>query len=171
MNYYGVIVSEQIDEKTLYGFLRDALMQECGDLIPIRGPQCIAPMSGATRTRPTERSADLRAVRRSTKQDNWSTARITTEALSSRRSGAASHELSGYRGIALLMGNVHKPNRAAKLKADEKRAHPHRSARSALQRAMAPPPWRRGMARLAGQAGSRSFLGRTSQAAPCHAQS
>ena len=38
MNYYGVIVSEQIDEKTLYGFLRDALMQECGDLIPIRGP-------------------------------------------------------------------------------------------------------------------------------------
>ena len=39
MNYYGVIVSEQIDEKTLYGFLRDALMQACGDLIPIRGPQ------------------------------------------------------------------------------------------------------------------------------------
>jgi Domain of unknown function (DUF5680) len=39
MNYYGVIVSEQIDEKTLYGFLRDALMQECGDLVPVRGPQ------------------------------------------------------------------------------------------------------------------------------------
>ena len=39
MNYYGVIVSEQIDEKTLYGFLRDALMQEYGDLIPVRGPQ------------------------------------------------------------------------------------------------------------------------------------
>ena len=39
MNYYGVIVLEQIDEKTLYGFLRDALMQEYGDLIPVRGPQ------------------------------------------------------------------------------------------------------------------------------------
>jgi hypothetical protein len=25
MNYYGVIVSEQTDEKALYGFLRDAL--------------------------------------------------------------------------------------------------------------------------------------------------
>ena len=39
MNYYGVIVSEQTDEKTLYGFLRDALMQAYGDLIPVRGPQ------------------------------------------------------------------------------------------------------------------------------------
>jgi hypothetical protein len=39
MNYYGVIVSEQTDEKTLYGFLRDALMQECGDLIAVRGPK------------------------------------------------------------------------------------------------------------------------------------
>ena len=39
MNYYGVIGSEQTDEKTLYAFLRDALMQESGDLIPVRGPQ------------------------------------------------------------------------------------------------------------------------------------
>ena len=39
MNYYGVIVSEQTDEKALYGFLRDALMQEYDDLIPVRGPK------------------------------------------------------------------------------------------------------------------------------------
>ena len=35
-----------------------------------------------TRQRERERAADLRAVRRSTKQDNWSTALITTEASS-----------------------------------------------------------------------------------------
>lgn len=38
MNYYGVIVSDQTDEKTLYGFLRHALM-EYADLIPVRGPR------------------------------------------------------------------------------------------------------------------------------------
>jgi hypothetical protein len=39
MNYYGVIDRDETDEKTLYGFLRDALMQKQGDLIPVRGPQ------------------------------------------------------------------------------------------------------------------------------------
>ncbi|MBI4158492.1 MAG: XRE family transcriptional regulator [Candidatus Yanofskybacteria bacterium] len=38
MNYYGYILSETTNEKELYGFLRQALMQEYSDIIPVRGP-------------------------------------------------------------------------------------------------------------------------------------
>ena len=37
MNYYGFILSETTNEKELYGFLREALMQEYSDIIPVRG--------------------------------------------------------------------------------------------------------------------------------------
>ena len=37
MNYYGYILSEATNEKELYGFLREALMQEYSDIIPVRG--------------------------------------------------------------------------------------------------------------------------------------
>lgn len=37
MNYYGYILSAQTDEKELYGFLREALMQEYSDILPVRG--------------------------------------------------------------------------------------------------------------------------------------
>lgn len=39
MNYYGYILSESTNEKELYGFLRQALMQEYSDIIPVRGPK------------------------------------------------------------------------------------------------------------------------------------
>src|SRR3989344_5740524 len=39
LNYYGFILSETTDEKELYGFLRNALMQEYSDIIPVRGPK------------------------------------------------------------------------------------------------------------------------------------
>ena len=39
LNYYGFIFSETTDEKELYGFLRNALMQEYSDIIPVRGPK------------------------------------------------------------------------------------------------------------------------------------
>lgn len=38
MNYYGYILSESTNEKELYGFLRQALIQEYSDIIPVRGP-------------------------------------------------------------------------------------------------------------------------------------
>lgn len=38
LNYYGFILSETTNEKELYGFLREALMQEYSDIIPVRGP-------------------------------------------------------------------------------------------------------------------------------------
>lgn len=38
MNYYGYILSESTDEKELYRFLRQALVQEYSDIIPVRGP-------------------------------------------------------------------------------------------------------------------------------------
>ena len=38
MNYYGYILSETTNEKELYGFLRQALIQEYSDIIPVRGP-------------------------------------------------------------------------------------------------------------------------------------
>ncbi len=38
MNYYGYILSETTNEKELYGFLRQTLMQEYSDIIPVRGP-------------------------------------------------------------------------------------------------------------------------------------
>ena len=37
MNYYGYILSSSADEKGLYGFLREALMQEYYDILPVRG--------------------------------------------------------------------------------------------------------------------------------------
>ena len=39
LNYYGYILSETTNEKELYGFLRQALMQEYSDIIPVRGPK------------------------------------------------------------------------------------------------------------------------------------
>lgn len=39
LNYYGFILSETTNEKELYGFLREALMQEYFDIIPVRGPK------------------------------------------------------------------------------------------------------------------------------------
>lgn len=39
MNYCGHILSEATNEKELYSFLRRALMQECSDIIPVRGPK------------------------------------------------------------------------------------------------------------------------------------
>ena len=39
LNYYGYILSEATNEKELYGFLRQALMQEYSDIIPVRGPK------------------------------------------------------------------------------------------------------------------------------------
>lgn len=37
MNYYGYILSETINGKELYGFLREALIQKYSDIIPVRG--------------------------------------------------------------------------------------------------------------------------------------
>lgn len=36
-NYYGYILSPTTDKKELYGFLREALMQEYSDILPVRG--------------------------------------------------------------------------------------------------------------------------------------
>lgn len=37
-NYYGFVIGEEINEKDVYAFLRQALMQDCGGIIPVRGP-------------------------------------------------------------------------------------------------------------------------------------
>jgi len=37
-NYFGFVLDENISEKDVYDFLRLALMQEYGDIIPVRGP-------------------------------------------------------------------------------------------------------------------------------------
>lgn len=37
-NYYGFVIGERIEEKDVADFLRQALMQKCGDIIPVRGP-------------------------------------------------------------------------------------------------------------------------------------
>jgi hypothetical protein len=37
MNYYGYILSPETNEKELYDFLREALMQEYADILPVRG--------------------------------------------------------------------------------------------------------------------------------------
>lgn len=39
MNYYGYVLIPSVDEKEVYKFLREALMQEYTDIIPVRGPQ------------------------------------------------------------------------------------------------------------------------------------
>jgi Domain of unknown function (DUF5680) len=38
MNYFGVLLGAALDEKKVYGFLRDALMQDCVGIVPARGP-------------------------------------------------------------------------------------------------------------------------------------
>lgn len=38
-NYFGFIIDNEADEKDIYDFLRKALMQEYGDIIPVRGPK------------------------------------------------------------------------------------------------------------------------------------
>jgi hypothetical protein len=38
-NYFGFILAEDIAAKDVYGFLRKALMQEYGGVIPVRGPE------------------------------------------------------------------------------------------------------------------------------------
>ncbi|MBX9943561.1 MAG: hypothetical protein K2Y40_05740 [Reyranella sp.] len=39
MNYFGFILDEGVSEKDVYAFLRTALMQFGGDVIPVRGPR------------------------------------------------------------------------------------------------------------------------------------
>jgi hypothetical protein len=38
-NYYGFVLKNNVSEKDIYGFLRESLMQEIGDVIPVRGPK------------------------------------------------------------------------------------------------------------------------------------
>jgi len=37
-NYFGFVLDEKVSEKDVYDFLRQALMQEYEDVIPVRGP-------------------------------------------------------------------------------------------------------------------------------------
>lgn len=37
-NYFGFVLGDKVSEKEVYDFLRQALMQEYGDVIPVRGP-------------------------------------------------------------------------------------------------------------------------------------
>mgnify|MGYP001560167615 CR=1 FL=1 len=39
MNYYGHILSPDVSAKDTYAILRSALMQEYGDILPVRGPR------------------------------------------------------------------------------------------------------------------------------------
>jgi hypothetical protein len=39
MNYYGYVLEPSVNEKEVYDFLRQALMQEYSDIIPVRGPK------------------------------------------------------------------------------------------------------------------------------------
>ena len=39
MNYYGFVLDKNYTEKQVYDFLKKALIQECGELIPVRGPR------------------------------------------------------------------------------------------------------------------------------------
>ncbi len=38
-NYFGFIIDDEANEKDVYDFLREALMQEYDDIIPVRGPK------------------------------------------------------------------------------------------------------------------------------------
>jgi len=38
-NYYGFILDESIDENELYEFLRQSLMEEWNNVLPVRGPK------------------------------------------------------------------------------------------------------------------------------------
>lgn len=49
MNYWGVVLGKNVDEGELYGFLRQALMQEDETKIPVRGPPTF--ISGSKRYR------------------------------------------------------------------------------------------------------------------------
>lgn len=39
MNYYGYLLAENVDVKDVYDFLRQALLEEYGDVLPVRGPK------------------------------------------------------------------------------------------------------------------------------------
>jgi hypothetical protein len=39
MNYYGCVLDAEVSESDVYDFLRKALLQEYGDILPVRGPQ------------------------------------------------------------------------------------------------------------------------------------
>src|SRR3990167_6825097 len=39
MNYYGFILKKDVSENEIYDLLREALMQEYGDILPVRGPK------------------------------------------------------------------------------------------------------------------------------------
>lgn len=39
MNYYGYVLEPSVSEKDVYAFLREALMQEYADILPVRGPK------------------------------------------------------------------------------------------------------------------------------------
>lgn len=38
-NYFGLVLADEINEKEVYNFLRQALMQKYNDIIPVRGPK------------------------------------------------------------------------------------------------------------------------------------
>jgi len=38
MNYFGVVLDEEVSEKEVFDFLRSALMREYDDIVPLRGP-------------------------------------------------------------------------------------------------------------------------------------
>ncbi|MBM3648184.1 MAG: XRE family transcriptional regulator [Alphaproteobacteria bacterium] len=38
MNYFGVVLVDDCAEHEVYGFLREALQQDCVDIVPARGP-------------------------------------------------------------------------------------------------------------------------------------
>ena len=39
MNYYGWVESSEISKEEIYGFLKQSLLQDCRDLMPVRGPK------------------------------------------------------------------------------------------------------------------------------------
>lgn len=39
MNYYGYILNKSVNEKDVYDFLRNALMEDYGDVLSVRGPK------------------------------------------------------------------------------------------------------------------------------------
>lgn len=38
-NYFGFVIVDEVSEKDVYDFLREALMQDYDDIIPVRGPK------------------------------------------------------------------------------------------------------------------------------------
>jgi len=57
MNYYGYVLDPAVSEKEVYNFLRQALMQEYSDIIPVRGPK-IFESNGCKYTNTTNGSID-----------------------------------------------------------------------------------------------------------------